>query len=51
MELHWTGPELGIAYDDLEFNSVPEPSALAALGLLSLSAWLRRRTGRRKPLV
>ena len=32
-EANWTGPGCGIGYDDLEFQPIPEPSALILLGV------------------
>jgi hypothetical protein len=48
-EAYWTGTEMGIGYDDLQFSicspEVPEPATilLAASGLLCLPAYLWRR--------
>ena len=44
-EANWTGPEYGIAYDDLEFNAVPEPATMLLLGtgLVGVAGAARRR--------
>jgi hypothetical protein len=43
-EANWTGPQYGIGYDDLQFEVVPEPSALVLVGggFVVLLAYARR---------